>query len=133
MSALNVENLTYTYNPNTPFIRDAVKDVSFAVEKGEILGIIGHTGSGKSTLLRSLNLLEWPNFVFMDNYIRLFLDDDLFITAVKNTIIFAVITGPSSYLLSLFTAWFINELSPRGETKCTLKIEQCKKTKLMLK
>ncbi|MBR6558773.1 MAG: sugar ABC transporter permease [Clostridia bacterium] len=70
--------------------------------------------------LTDFNLLEWPNFVFMDNYIRLFLDDDLFITAVKNTIIFAVITGPSSYLLSLFTAWFINELPPKVRAVITL-------------
>ncbi|MBR5453106.1 MAG: sugar ABC transporter permease [Clostridia bacterium] len=70
--------------------------------------------------LTDFNLLEWPNFVFMDNYIRLFLDDDLFITAVKNTIIFAVITGPASYLLSLFTAWFINELPPKVRAVITL-------------
>ncbi len=61
MSALKVENLTYTYSPNTPFVRDAVKDVSFAVEKGEILGIIGHTGSGKSTLVQHLNGLIKPS------------------------------------------------------------------------
>jgi len=66
------------------------------------------------------NLLEWPNFVFMDNYIRLFLEDDLFITALKNTIIFAVLTGPTSYLLSLFTAWFINELPPKVRAVITL-------------
>ena len=44
----------------TPFQRDAVHDVSFAVEKGEFLGIIGHTGSGKSTLIQHLNGLLAP-------------------------------------------------------------------------
>ncbi len=55
MSVLKVENLTYTYNRNTPFSKDAVTDVSFSAEKGEIIGIIGHTGSGKSTLVQHLN------------------------------------------------------------------------------
>lgn len=55
MSLLRVENLTYTYNPNTPFCKDAIVDVSFTAEKGEIIGIIGHTGSGKSTLVQHLN------------------------------------------------------------------------------
>lgn len=61
MTNLQVENLTYTYNKNTPFIKDAVKDVSFSVEKGEILGIVGHTGSGKSTLVQHLNGLIKPS------------------------------------------------------------------------
>ncbi len=60
MAILKVENLTHTYGGNTPFINDAVKDVSFTVEKGEILGIIGHTGSGKSTLVGHLNGLLKP-------------------------------------------------------------------------
>jgi len=55
LSLLRVENLTYTYNPNTPFCKDAIVDVSFTAEKGEIIGIIGHTGSGKSTLVQHLN------------------------------------------------------------------------------
>ena len=55
MSILEVKNLTHTYDGNTPFMNDAVKDVSFSIEKGEIIGIIGHTGSGKSTLVQHLN------------------------------------------------------------------------------
>ena len=66
------------------------------------------------------NLLEWPNFVFADNYIRLFLDDDIFIIAVKNTFIFAIIVGPVSYLLSFVVAWFINELPPKIRAVVTL-------------
>lgn len=60
MSILEVKNLTHTYDGNTPFFSDAVKDVSFSVEKGEIIGIIGHTGSGKSTLVQHLNGLLKP-------------------------------------------------------------------------
>jgi multiple sugar transport system permease protein len=66
------------------------------------------------------NLLEWPNFVFVDNYVRLFLDDDIFLTAVKNTFVFAIIVGPVSYLMSFLVAWFINELPPKIRAVVTL-------------
>ena len=68
----------------------------------------------------TFNLLEWPTFIFMDNYIRLFLDDEIFLLSIKNTFIFASITGPVSYLLSLFFAWFINELRPKVRSVVTL-------------
>ena len=70
--------------------------------------------------LTDFNLLEWPNFVGPANYIRLFLDDDIFITACQNTLIFACIVGPSSYLMSFMVAWFINELSPKIRAVVTL-------------
>ena len=70
--------------------------------------------------LTDFNLLEWPNFVGADNYIRLFLDDDIFITACQNTLIFACIVGPVSYLMSFMVAWFINELSPKIRAVVTL-------------
>lgn len=66
------------------------------------------------------NMLEMPNVIWFDNYIRLFLDDDIFIIAVQNTLIFAAITGPVSYVLSFLVAWFINELSPRIRAIVTL-------------
>ena len=66
------------------------------------------------------NMLEWPNLVFMDNYITLFFDDDVFTIALKNTFIFAVIVGPASYMMSFLVAWFINELSPRIRAIVTL-------------
>ena len=68
----------------------------------------------------SFNMLEPPTFIFMQNYIRLFLDDDIFILACQNTLIFAAITGPVSYLLSFLVAWFINELSPKIRAIVTL-------------
>ena len=66
------------------------------------------------------NLLEMPNFVFMQNYITLFFDDDIFLLAAQNTFVFAAIVGPASYLLSLMVAWFINELDPRIRAIVTL-------------
>lgn len=66
------------------------------------------------------NLLEAPRFLFLDNYIRLFLDDDIFMLACQNTFVFAVIVGPASYLMSLMVAWFINELSPKIRAVVTL-------------
>ncbi len=68
----------------------------------------------------SFNMLEPPKFIFMDNYITLFLDDELFVTALKNTLIFAAVTGPVSYLLSFVVAWFINELPPKIRAIVTL-------------
>ncbi len=60
MSILEVKGLTHSYSGNTPFVNDAVSNVSFSIEKGEIIGIIGHTGSGKSTLVQHLNGLLKP-------------------------------------------------------------------------
>lgn len=68
----------------------------------------------------TFNMLEPPVFIFLDNYIRLFLDDDIFLLAIKNTFIFAAITGPVSYLLSFLVAWFINELPPKIRAVVTL-------------
>ena len=58
------------------------------------------------------NILEPPRFIFLQNYLKLFLSDDEFLIAVKNTLIIAVITGPVGYILSLLFAWSINELRP---------------------
>ena len=56
------------------------------------------------------NVLEPPKFIGLDNYINLILEDDVFLTGVKNTFLIAVITGPVGYLMSFFFAWLINEL-----------------------
>ena len=57
---LEVTNLNYIYSAGTPFEHKALDNVSFAVNKGEFIGIIGHTGSGKSTLMQQLNGLLKP-------------------------------------------------------------------------
>ena len=70
--------------------------------------------------LTDFNLLQFPNFKGMTNYTRLFLDDEIFMLACQNTLIFAAVTGPVSYLLSLLIAWFINELPPKIRAVVTL-------------
>lgn len=59
------------------------------------------------------NMLQMPRFVGWSNYITLFLDDEIFLIAVKNTLVFAFITGPICYMACWFFAWFINELNPK--------------------
>ena len=70
--------------------------------------------------LTDLNMLPLPHWRGTENFSRLFLDDEIFILACKNTLIFAAITGPVSYLLSLIIAWFINELPPKIRAVVTL-------------
>ena len=57
---LEVRNLDYIYSAGTPFEHKALDNVSFALEPGEFVGIIGHTGSGKSTLMQQMNGLLKP-------------------------------------------------------------------------
>jgi multiple sugar transport system permease protein len=66
------------------------------------------------------NLLESPRFIGLDNYTKLLLEDDVFIIALKNTLILAVVTGPVSYLLAFVFAWLINELKPKLRAFMTL-------------
>jgi len=70
--------------------------------------------------LTDFNMLEMPSWQGLSNFTRLFLDDDIFLLACQNTLIFAAITGPVSYLLSLLIAWFINELPPKIRAVVTL-------------
>ena len=56
------------------------------------------------------NILESPRFLGLDNYISLILEDDIFLTSIKNTLMIAVITGPLGYIMSFLFAWLINEL-----------------------
>jgi len=66
------------------------------------------------------NMLQTPNLVGFDNYKTLFLNDDVFIIAVKNTLIMAFITGPLGYIACFIFAWFINELPRRIRAFMTL-------------
>lgn len=66
------------------------------------------------------NMLELPRFVGWQNYSRLFLSDDVFMIALKNTLLFAFITGPISYIACFLFAWIINELSPKVRAIMTL-------------
>lgn len=56
------------------------------------------------------NILEKPDFIGARNYLNLFLEDDVFTTAIKNTFFVAVITGPVGYIMAFIFAWLINEL-----------------------
>jgi energy-coupling factor transport system ATP-binding protein len=58
--SIKVKNLTYVYNPKSPFETKALDNISFEIKKGEFIGLIGHTGSGKSTLIQHLNGLLKP-------------------------------------------------------------------------
>ena len=66
------------------------------------------------------NMLEMPHFKDIQNYLDLFLNDEIFILACQNTLIFACVTGPVSYILALLVAWFINELPPKIRAVVTL-------------
>lgn len=70
--------------------------------------------------LTDFNMLQWPHFKGLSNFMRLFLEDEIFLLACKNTLIFASITGPVSYLMALLIAWFINELPPKLRAVVTL-------------
>ena len=59
----------------------------------------------------NFNMIETPKFVGLSNFYTLFLNDDVFFIAVRNTLIFAIFTGPFSYILSFIIAWLINEMN----------------------
>lgn len=68
----------------------------------------------------SFNMLEMPTFLGLENYIYLLAYDDVFLIAVKNTLLLAVITGPVSYMMCFLFAWVINELPPKPRAFLTL-------------
>lgn len=59
--SIKVENIAYTYMSGTPFEKNAINDISFEIDKGEFIALIGHTGCGKSTLIQHLNGLLKPS------------------------------------------------------------------------
>ena len=70
--------------------------------------------------LTNYNVLEFPTFIGLKNYYKLFLEDPIFVLALKNTVLISVITGPVSFFLSLMIAWLVNEFNPRLRTFLTL-------------
>ncbi len=68
----------------------------------------------------SFNMLQLPKWVGWDNYVRLVLDDQIFLTVLQNTIVFAFVTGPLSYAICFFLAWFINDFKPWARALLTL-------------
>ncbi|MEK0315789.1 carbohydrate ABC transporter permease [Cohnella sp. 56] len=68
----------------------------------------------------SFNMLQLPHWVGFQNYSRLLLDDDIFLIALKNTLLFAVITGPVSYIACFLFAWLINDMPPKLRAFMTL-------------
>ncbi|HEY8363199.1 MAG TPA: energy-coupling factor transporter ATPase [Tissierellaceae bacterium] len=60
MTMMKIENLSFIYNPNTPFEKKALDNINLEIKEGEFIGLIGHTGSGKSTLVQHLNGLLKP-------------------------------------------------------------------------
>ena len=70
--------------------------------------------------LTNFNMLEWPDFVGLDNYSKLFLNDSVFSTAIQNTLIIACVTGPIGYLLCFAMAWLVNEIPPKPRAFMTL-------------
>ena len=66
------------------------------------------------------NMLEMPRWVGWQNYVKLLLEDDIFVISLRNTLLFAVVTGPVSYMLCLLFAWIINEFQPKVRALLTL-------------
>ncbi len=64
----------------------------------------------------NFDMINTPSFAGLGNYLRMFLDDDMFPIVFKNTMLFAIICGPAGFFLSFVLAWFINEFSPLVRT-----------------
>lgn len=64
--------------------------------------------------LTNFNMLQPPTFVKLNNYKLLFLDDDIFLIALKNTLVFSIITGPLGFIMSFLVAWVIDQLRFKG-------------------
>ena len=64
----------------------------------------------------NFDMVSMPSFIGLDNFARMFLSDDVFLTTVKNTLVFSVIAGPIGFCLAFMLAWFVNEFSPMVRT-----------------
>lgn len=70
----------------------------------------------------NFNMVQMPDFVGFDNYFRIFTNDEVFTTALKNTLVLALVVGPGGYILSFIVAWFINELGRGARTFVTFMV-----------
>lgn len=68
----------------------------------------------------SFDMVQAPKLVGLNNYIRLFFNDDVFLTSLQNTLVLALITGPVGFLLSFIAAWLINEMNATVRKLITL-------------
>ncbi len=68
----------------------------------------------------NFNMIQTPDFVGVENYTRLFLRDEIFLIAIRNTVILAGVTGPVGYLMCFFFAWALNEFTPKVRAVLTL-------------
>ncbi|WNQ14190.1 sugar ABC transporter permease [Paenibacillus aurantius] len=68
----------------------------------------------------NFNMLQSPEWVGWSNYAKLFVNDDIFLISLKNTLLFAAITGPISYMACFLFAWLVNELPPKIRAIMTL-------------
>ena len=68
----------------------------------------------------NFNMIQTPDFVGFENYTRLFLRDEIFLIAIRNTVILAGVTGPVGYLMCFFFAWALNEFTPKVRAVLTL-------------
>lgn len=66
------------------------------------------------------NVFEAPDFIGLGNYLKMFLNDDLFMTALANTLVLTIITAPVGYVLSFGVAWMVNEFKPKLRSFLTL-------------
>lgn len=62
------------------------------------------------------DMISKPSFIGFNNYLRMFASDEIFMIVLKNTILFAIVTGPLGFILAFVLAWFINEFSPKVRT-----------------
>ncbi len=67
----------------------------------------------------NFDMVQTPSFIGLNNYLRLFLDDDVFIKGFMNTLLFAIVTGPIGYILSFVYGWLINDLGRTARTVLT--------------
>lgn len=70
----------------------------------------------------NFNMVQLPDFVGFDNYFRIFANDEVFMIALKNTLVLALVVGPGGYILSFIVAWFINELGRGARTLVTFMV-----------